>query len=105
MKLVLISNYGDESQIIADMATKEIIHQIINSLDWNDFYLLNLEKNDNDYISVGGNLKDDGLSVFYQENNDQYVIKDAPGTITEMENILISYLNQDDNWKNNNEWQ
>ncbi len=43
-----------------------------------------MEKKNGDFIEVGGNLGEDGLSVQYQEGENQKIIVTPPTTIDEM---------------------
>ena len=100
MKLTLISNYGAEEKIISDQINSEQIVETMNGIDWKLFHQVVLTKGNGDYLEVGGNTSDDGLSVMYQENNHQYFIVDPPETVEQMLEILLSYLAVDYQYKN-----
>jgi hypothetical protein len=100
MKLTVISNYGAEEKIISDQTSAEQIEATMKEIDWKLFHQVVLTKVSSDYLEVGGNTADDGLSVMYQENNHQYFIVDPPEKVEQMLSILISYLAGDDQYKN-----
>jgi hypothetical protein len=105
MKLEVISHYGAETMVVSGEATADIVKDTMRSLDWNGFHQVVLTKRNGDWMEVGGSLDpSDGLSVMYQENNEQVVIKSPPASVDEMTDFLLSYLGEMDDWKSNNEW-
>lgn len=105
MKLEIISNYGGKTTLITNQATTDIVRDTMRKLDWSGFHQVVLTKSNGDWLEVGGSLDpSDGLSVMYQENNEQVVIKSPPTSVKEMSSFLISYLSGEDDWKKNNEW-
>jgi|GEM_PF-1196593 hypothetical protein len=105
MKLILLSDYGSSEKIISNESTEKMIIELIDSLDWNNFYQVIIEKENKDYMEVSGSLDPtDGLSALYQENKKQYVIVNPPKTIAELKKIAISYFKNDKYWKNNIKW-
>jgi hypothetical protein len=58
-----------------------------------------LSVNNNNWIEVGGNLNEDGLSSMYEENGKQYVISEPSSSVKDMTEILISYFNRDGKFK------
>lgn len=105
MKLEVISDYGSKTTVVSDEATSNIVNDTMRSLDWNRFHQVVLTQGNGDWIEVGGSLDpSDGLSVMYQENNKQVVIKSPPTSVDEMTAFLVSYVARSDDWKNENEW-
>ena len=105
MKLILLSDYGSSEKIISNEPTEKMIIELIDSLDWNNFYQVIIEKENKDYMEVSGSLDPaDGLSALYQEKNKQYVIVNPPKTIEELKKIAISYFKNDKYWKNSIKW-
>lgn len=104
MELVVISNYGVNIKIISKDTTVEQIIQVMNSIDWNNFHQVILSEKNGDWIEVGGNLSEDGLSSSYfkEENDYEFIIVDPPRDIEHMTQILVSYFNKDDKFKNDN---
>ncbi len=104
MKLTVLSDYGAEENTISEDATAEEIVQAVESLNWADFHQVVLEKSNGDWIDVGGNLGDDGLSVMYEEGGEQHVIVTPPTTVDQMKTILLSYLAGDGKFKTENKF-
>jgi len=105
MKLTVFSNYGSDKKVISDSATVDQITETMSSLNWNEFLQVTLEQNNGDWIEVGGNLKEDGLSAMYEENGKQYVINRPPISIEHMTTILLSYHACDGMFKIENKFE
>jgi len=95
MELLVLSDYGSRENLKKENPSESDILETMNSIDWNLFHQVCLSKNDYDWIEVGGNLKEDGLSAMYEKNNEQYVINKAPSSINQLTEILLSYFNND----------
>lgn len=96
MKLLVLSDYGSVEFLKIENPTESDIIQTMNSIDWNLFHQVILSKNDYDWVEVGGNVTEDGLSAMYEKNNEQFVIDDAPSSKEQMIEILISYFKNDE---------
>lgn len=105
MELMVLSNYGAEEKIISDSTTVEEIKKTLNELNWSDFHQVVLSINTNNWIEVGGNLNEDGLSSMYEENGKQFVISEPPSSVKHMTEILISYFNRDGKFKIKNRFE
>ena len=95
MELLVLSDYGSRENLKKKNPSESDILETMNSIDWNLFHQVCLSKNDYDWIEVGGNLKEDGLSAMYEKNNEQFVIDKAPSSINQLTEILLSYFNND----------
>lgn len=96
MELLVLSDYGSKENLKKENPSESDIFNIMNTIDWNQFHQVCLFKNDYDWIEVGGNLKEDGLSAIYGKNNDQFVIDNAPTSVNQLIDILLCYLNNKD---------
>lgn len=99
VEIRVTSDYGSNEILRQANTTVEIIEETMNSLNWNEFQIVNLSRNDKDWISLSGNLSDEGLVCVYEENNEVYMIETPPNTIKEMKDILISYYEGDGKFK------
>ncbi len=99
MKLWTLSNYGETEKTVSEKSSADDIDMIMNSLDWSQFYQVILEKQNGDFLEVGGSLEEDGLSVQYQEGESQFVIVNPPATVNEMTHFLKLYLAGNDAYK------
>ena len=95
MELLVLSDYGSKENLKKENPSESDIIDAMNSIDWNLFHQVCLSKNDYDWIEVGGNLNEDGLSSMYEKNNEQFVIDKAPTSINQLTEILLSYFNND----------
>ena len=95
MELLVLSDYGSRENLKKKNPSESDILETMSSIDWNLFHQVCLSKNDYDWIEVGGNLKEDGLSAMYEKNNEQFVIDKAPSSINQLTEILLSYFNND----------
>ncbi|MFD0932114.1 hypothetical protein ACFQ0R_05805 [Psychroflexus salinarum] len=95
MELLVLSDYGSRENLKKKNPSESDILEAMNSIDWNLFHQVCLSKNGYDWIEVGGNLKEDGLSAMYEKNNEQFVIEKAPSSINQLTEILLSYFNND----------
>lgn len=93
MELLVLSDFGSKENLKKENPSESDILETMNSIDWNLFHQVCLSKNDNDWIEVGGSLKEDGLSAIYEKNNEQFVIDKPPTSINELIEILLSYFN------------
>lgn len=105
MELMLLSNYGAEEKIISDSITIKQIENTMNKLDWNNFHQVILSTDNSNWIEVGGNLNEDGLSSMYEENGKQFIINKPPSSVEHMTKILISYFNGDGKYKKENKFE
>lgn len=99
MELLVLSNYGSRENLKMKNPSESDILETINSIDWNLFHQIRLSKNEYDWIEIGGNLKEDGLSAMYEKNNEQFVIDKPPTSINQLTEILLSYFNNDGKFK------
>ena len=95
MELLVLSDYGSIELIKKENPSELEILKTMDSIDWNLFHQVLLSRNDYDWIEVGGNLIEDGLSVAFEKNNEQFVIDKAPDSIEQLTEILVSYFKND----------
>lgn len=95
MELLVLSDYGSKEELKLENPSESDIIETMSSIDWNSFHQVCLSKNDSDWLEVGGNLKEDGLSVIYEINNEQFVIDHTPTSIHQLTEILLSFYKAD----------
>ena len=95
MELLVLSDYGSNEELKLKNPSKSDVVSTMKSINWNLFHQVLLSRNDHDWIEVGGNLAEDGLSSMYEKNKEQFVIDKAPSNIEQLTEILLSYLNND----------
>ena len=106
MRLRVFSDYGASEQVVTEDATPETVKNTMNSVNWQEFHQIVLDSPNGNMMEVGGSLNpDDGLSVLYQENGSQSVIKVPPTSVDEMTSLLLSYLSGTNDWKTGNQWE
>jgi len=103
-ELKYFSDNHPKDKIISENTSVEDITKTIKAIDWNTFSHLILSKNENEWIYVGGDLENAGLACTYEERGEEFVIDEAPESIEQLEEILISYLNGDGKFKTENKF-
>ena len=99
MELTVVYGYGESTELISNHSTEQQIKDLMNRLDWSQFTNVLLSIDDVNWISVGGSLGEDGLSIIYSERGEQFVSDIPPDSVEQMTKVLLSYLNQDDQFK------
>ena len=92
MQLILVKGWDGTEELISDQANDGIINEMINSLDWQQLNSITLMVDESNWLSVSGNISDDGLAVVCQENGNIRVSDIAPENVEELIIILQSYL-------------
>ncbi len=108
LKLVVTYNYGEETKIITEKATAEIIKSTMESINWNEFHIVQLEdKNADRYkgLDVGGSLGDDGLASGLVTDDDHILLVKPLETVDQMTEILLDFLEGEDIWRNKYEYK
>ena len=99
MRLLLTKGWKGEEREFSKTPNKQLISELIESLDWNDFNSIRLEKNYDNWIDVSGNTSSDGLSIVYVDEGVIHVSDDAPDSTTVLKSALISYFAGDNKFK------
>ena len=92
MELLVISDYGSKEEIKKTNVSLQEIQKIMDDINWEHFHQVILSRSENDFIEVGGNLNEDGLACIFEKNNEQFVIDEAPTSVEQITEILISYF-------------
>lgn len=105
MKLIVISEYGQNEKIISEKTTIEEIEKTMSLINWKEFHQVQLLQTNGNWIEVGGNITDDGLSCIYEEYGLSFVTTQAPNSVKELTEILISYFKKDNQYKRNHQFE
>ena len=100
MKLVLTKGWKGKKEIISGNPTEEVISELLNSLDWQEFNSVSLEQDSKNWIDVSGNLNQDGLAIVFEEHGTLFLSDEAPESIAQLEETLKLYLKYDKRFKN-----
>lgn len=95
IELLVLSDYGSKEEIKKTNVSLQEIQSTMDNINWNHFHQVILSRNNYDWIEVGGNLNNDGLSCIYEKDNEQFVIDEAPTSVNHMAEILLSYFQDD----------
>ncbi len=99
----VIPNFGADPTVFSSTISDDAIRAALRSVDWiNGFHQVIVVTSPGISMEVGGSLDPQhGLSAMYRDRHDRLdaVIVDPPETVTEMESILISFIRQDDSWR------
>ncbi|MEM9671538.1 MAG: hypothetical protein AAF992_03040 [Bacteroidota bacterium] len=99
MKLVLGKGWDIAEEQVSDNPTEHLIEEVVNSLDWQNFNSITLVKNNVNWLSVSGNISNDGLAIVIEEDGTSNVSERPPETIDELIKILQAYLQGDEQFK------
>ena len=105
----LLSDYGRKYCFLSQEISTSIIAAELNKLNWIEcFYQFIVVKSPGISMEVGGNLNStDGLSAMFTNHHihTQAVIKRAPESIIEMKNILKAFIQSEDSWQKQYEFE
>ncbi|MGL1885265.1 MAG: hypothetical protein OCD76_02025 [Reichenbachiella sp.] len=90
---LILEQEADGKKLTNDRPSQVSIIALVRSLDWSIFTFLTLKVDSQNLIEISGNLGDDGLAIVIEKNGTQEISERSPESITEVENILIDYLN------------
>ncbi|HBS54110.1 MAG TPA: hypothetical protein DEA38_00040 [Stenotrophomonas sp.] len=100
----VISDFGDAHHLAANEATPQTIRDALQSVDWvHGFHQVVVVVEPGVSMEVGGSLDPQhGLSAMYENHAEgvQAVIIDPPSSVDEMQDILLSFIEGGDTWKN-----
>ncbi len=95
IELLVLSDFGSKEEVKKTNVSLQEIQNVMDNINWEHFHQVVLSRSDYDWIEVGGNLKEDGLACIFEKNNEQFVIDEAPTSVKQMTEILISYFHND----------
>ncbi len=95
IELLVLSDFGSKEEVKKTNVSLQEIQSVMDNINWEHFHQVVLSRNDYDWIEVGGNLKEDGLACIFEKDNEQFVIDEAPTSVKQMTEILISYFHND----------
>ena len=107
--LHVLSDYGAEHRLVDRNPSERTIRTTIRSLDWHGgFHQVLLVTYSGDCFEVGGSLDpDDGLSSSYGQSKKGIlkVISEAPTTVGQMEDLMVSFYRGDGVWERLNVYE
>ena len=99
LKLVVTYDYGETLETISESTTSEIIQNLMQSINWNKFHIVQLEDKDGNALHVSGSLEEDGLASGYVTEEDHLLKSEPPTSVDEMTTILIDFLESENTWR------
>lgn len=99
LKLVVTYDYGETLETISENTTPEIIQNTMQSINWNEFHIVQLEDKDGNALHVSGSLEEDGLASGYVTEEDHLLKTEPPTSVEEMTTILIDFLESENTWR------
>ncbi|MEM6894615.1 MAG: hypothetical protein AAF554_13065 [Bacteroidota bacterium] len=103
LKLVVAYDSGQRLKTISENASQEIIKSTMESINWNEFHIVQLEDNrNNDFkaLHVSGSLGADGLASGFVTENEHILLVEPPETVDQMIEILLDFLKGEETWRN-----
>lgn len=108
LKLTVSYDDGEITKTISEKATAEIIKSTMESTNWNEFHIVELEdENGNGYkaLHVSGSLGDDGLASGFVTGDDHILLVKPLETVEQMTEILLDFLKGEEIWRNKYEYK
>jgi hypothetical protein len=108
LKLVVSYDFGENLKTISEKATSEIIKSTMESINWNEFHIVQLEdESDNTFkaLHVSGSLVEDGLASGYVTDDDHILMVKPIKTVDQMTEILLDFLKGEEVWRNKYEYK
>lgn len=100
LRLVIFRNFGQEEKKISEKATSEIIRNTMNSINWNEFHIVQLEDENDNALHVSGSLTADGLASAFTKDDDHILMVKPIETVEQMIEILLDFLKGEIIWRN-----
>jgi hypothetical protein len=99
----VIPNFGDDPTTYSPDISAPAVQAALQSVDWtNGFHQIVVVISPGVSMEVGGSLNPDhGLSAVYRNRpaKTEVVTKNAPGSIADLEAILLAFLKKDESWR------
>lgn len=108
LKLVVSYDFGENLKTISEKTTAEIIKSTMESINWNEFHIVQLEDENGDgfkTLHVSGSLVEDGLASGFVTDNDHILMVNPIETVDQMTKILLDFLKGEDFWRNKYEYK
>ncbi|WP_425075951.1 hypothetical protein [Psychroserpens sp. S379A] len=105
LRLIVFHNFGQDVKIISENVTSGIIRNIMNSINWNEFHIVQLEDENNNALHVSGSLNEDGLASTFTKDDDHILMVKPIETVEQMIEILLDFLKGEDIWRNKYEYK
>ena len=90
LRLVVSYDFGENLKTISEKATPEIIKSTMESINWNEFHIVQLEDENENALNVSGSLYEDGLVSGYVTEDDIILIVNPPKSVIIFANISIA---------------
>lgn len=105
LKLVVAYDFGQRIETISEKATVEQIKKTMESINWNEFHIVQLEDEKENALHVSGSLTEDGFSSGYVTTDNHILLVNPPTSVKEMTEILIEFLKGEENWRSKYEYK
>ena len=100
LTLLVSHDFGQIDKTITDKATKDIIINTMNSVNWNEFHIVQLIDENENSLHVSGSLIDDGLASGFITKNEHVILEKPIETVNQMTEILLDFLRGESYWRN-----
>lgn len=108
LKLTVSYDFGDITKVISEKATMEIIKNTMESINWNEFHIVQLEdESDNSFkgLHVSGSIVEDGLASGFVTDDYHILLVKPIVTVDQMTEILLDFLKGEVVWRNKYEYK
>ncbi|WP_174435327.1 hypothetical protein [Psychroserpens mesophilus] len=100
LRLTVFRNFGQDEKIISEKTTSEIIKNTMNSINWNEFHIVELKDENDNALHISGSLNEDGLASTFTKDDEHILMIKPIETVEQMTEILLDFLKGEDIWQN-----
>ena len=94
----------DNERVVAVNPDDADIETAVQNLSWYDITFVVLARDEANWCEFSGSHAD-GFSACYAEQDQEYVISEAPSSLDDGIRLLTLYLNGDQRWRVEYDWQ
>ena len=105
LTLLVSHDFGQVEKTISRKVKSKIIRNIMDSINWNEFHIVQLRDENNKTLHVSGSLNKDGLASGFITKNEHLLLEKSIETVDEMTEILIDFEKGENIWRNKYEYK
>ena len=91
MQLTIIKGFEVKEERVIQVNSWNKIEQVFDEIDWEEFHIFTLERENNSSCDISGNINLDGLSASLSYRGEFHVIEEAPENLQFAKRILKEF--------------